>query len=128
MIYPQITGGEVIGAAGLGAAMVSLMLQIRARWMRVREREEVREEIEDVRAECRMEIGRLTENLEESKRQSQASMELLREGQLTVPARARALRMLRSGKLPEAVAAELGMARNEARLLQKVAAALAPRN
>ena len=59
---------------------------------------------------------------------SQASLELLRDGRLGAPVRARALGMLRSGMAADTAAVELGLARNEVRLLEKVAGVLAPRN
>jgi hypothetical protein len=58
----------------------------------------------------------------------QASLELLRDGRLGLPVRTRALKMLRSGVAADTAATELGLPRNEVRLLAKVAAVLASRN
>jgi hypothetical protein len=66
--------------------------------------------------------------MEESARNAQSNLEMLRDGRLGMPARARALQMLRSGMAAETAAAELGLARNEVQLLAKVAAILTPRN
>ena len=46
---------------------------------------------------------------------------MLRDGRLGMPAGSRALRMLRSGMAAETTAVELGLARSEVQLLEKVA-------
>jgi hypothetical protein len=87
---------------------------------------ELRAELDRVRVGSLGEIGRVEKDLEEWKRESQASAELC-EGRLSVAMRSRALRMLRAGIAPETAAAELGMPRSEVRLLKEVAGALVGR-
>lgn len=77
---------------------------------------QLRADMEHGRVELLGEIGRLNARLEEVKRESQAAMSL--------PARSRAMRMLRTGMSPDTAALESGMPRSEIRLLQKIAFAL----
>jgi hypothetical protein len=75
--------------------------------------------------ECLLRIGRVSEDLATSEKAAQSSLELLSDGRLAMPARTRALRMLRSGKSPDTTAKELGLGRREVELLAKVATLLA---
>ena len=68
----------------------------------------------------------VAERLDASELSAQSSAELLQDGRLSLPARPRALRMIRSGMAPDSIAAELGLARAEMRLLAKVATLLSP--
>jgi hypothetical protein len=113
-------------AAGLMAGALCVWLNQRARCERRREIAELRAEVERLRVESFGEIGRLAKGLETWKSESQGAAEFY-EGQLSVTARSRVLRMLRAGIAPEAAAAELGMAGSEVRLLKEVAGALAGR-
>ena len=73
-------------------------------------------------------IQAIAEDLTASDKTAQASLEMLRDGRLGMPARARALRMLRSGMAADTAATELGLPKNEVRLLAKVSGILAPMN
>src|SRR5882762_2146495 len=106
MIYGMPGIGDTIGAAGLLMGLVSLGLHLRERKLREREVSQLRGEMEHGRVECLGEIGRLGASIEKSKQESQASAELLHDGRMSLPARARAIRMLRSGMSPETAAAE----------------------
>lgn len=119
---------DAIAGTGLMAGIVSLVLNWRQRLLQRRDAGCLRAEMERSHKDCLGRIGRVGENLETSERNAQSSLELLRDGRLGMPARARALRMLGSGIGAETAAAELGMAKNEVRLLEKVAAVLAPRS
>jgi hypothetical protein len=128
-----ITDG--VAAAGLLVGIVSLLVNWRQGWQRARvEREMVniqeslREEMERGHRQCQGEIAEVRETLAEAEMNAQVNLELLRDGRLGMPARARALRMLRSGMSAETAATELGLARNEVRLLEKVSILLAPQN
>jgi hypothetical protein len=86
------------------------------------------EEMERGHRQCLGEIMEIRETLTAAEMNAQVNLELLRDGRLGMPARARALRMLRSGMAAETTAVELGLARNEVQLLEKVSMLLAPRN
>ena len=88
----------------------------------------LRDDLECGLVRCRAEIAELRENLAEAQQNAQANLDLLRDGRLGMPARARALRMLRSGVSAETAATELGLARNEVQLLAKVSVLLAQQN
>jgi hypothetical protein len=113
-------------AAGLMAGLLCVWLDQRGRTARRREMVELRVELGRVRVDSLAEIGRLRKDLEEWKRESQASVEFC-EGRLSVTVRSRAMRMLRAGIAPETAAVELGMARSEVELLREVAGALVRR-
>jgi len=117
-----------VAAAGLFAGILSLLLNWRQRFVQSRNARRLRDEMERGRLECLRQIGLVGENLETSERNAQSSLELLRDGRLGMPARSRALRMLRSGQAADTTAAELGLARNEVHLLEKIAVLLAPRS
>ena len=119
---------EVAAAAGLIAGILSVFLGWRQRCAQGRDTRHLREELDRGRRECLRQIGQLRTEMEESEKNAQSNVELLRDGRLGMPARARALQMLRSGMAAETAAAELGLARNEVQLLAKVAAILMPRN
>jgi len=119
---------EAIAGAGVLTALLSLALNRRQGREFRREIVKLRGEMARGDRDCSEQISRLGETLETSKRNAQASLELLRDGRLSLPARARAFRMLRSGMAAETAATELGMARNDVRLLEKIAGVLAPRN
>jgi hypothetical protein len=138
MINPLMLTDGVAGAGllvGLFALLVSWR-QGRLRARGVREmldlheslQKNLREEIEGGRRQCQGEIAEVRETLAAAEMNAQVNLELLRDGRLGMPARARALRMLRSGMSAETAAAELGLARNEVQLLQKVSILLAPQN
>lgn len=114
--------GATAVAAGLIAGVLCVWLHGRAR----REIAGLREELERVRVSAAVETARVGKDLEEWKRESQASAELC-EGRLSVAMRSRALRMLRAGIAPETAAAEMGMSRSEVRLLKEVAGVLVGR-
>jgi len=122
---------EGVAAAGLLAGIISLLMNWRLRILRARDRRAMlsfREEMERGQQQCLGHITEVREILAEAEKNAQANLELLRDGRLGMPARARALRMLRSGMAAETTAIELGLARNEVQLLEKVAVLLAPRN
>jgi hypothetical protein len=139
MIYTTFDGAA---AAGLLTGIVCLAMfwwQSRLRVRGLRELREtldiqqgqqksLREDLEEGLTQCRGQIAELSDNLTKAERNAQSNMDLLRDGRLGMPARARALRMLRSGLSAETAAAELGLARHEVQLLQKVSVLLAPRN
>ncbi len=138
MINPLIITDGVAGA-GLLVGVFALLVSwrqgcLRARGMRetaeIQEslQKSLREEVEHGRLQCQGEIAEVRETLAEAEKNAQANLELLRDGRLGMPARARALRMLRSGMSAETAAAELGLARNEVQLLAKVSILLAPQN
>jgi hypothetical protein len=122
-----INMNDAIAGAGLTTGMLSLILNWRQRSRQSREVRCLRLEIDRSHQECLGQISRVSESIEVSEKNTQSSMDLLRDGRLSMPARARALRMLRTGMAAETTATELGMARNEVRLLEKVAAVLMPR-
>ena len=133
----MITDGVV--AAALLVGIVSLFVNWRRGRLRARAAREMldlyeslqkslREDMERIERQCLGEIAAVRETMAEAETNSQANLELLRDGRLGMPARARALRMLRSGMLAETAAAELGLARNEVQLLEKVSILLAPQN
>jgi len=131
-----------MAAAGLLTGIACLALiwwqsRIRARGLRkivemfdIQERQQKswREGMQLGLTGCRGEIAEIRDNLTEAEKNSQANIDLLRDGRLGMPARARALRMLRSGVSAETAAAELGLARNEVQLLAKVSVLLAQQN
>jgi hypothetical protein len=138
MINPLMLTDGVAGT-GLLAGIFALLLCRREARLRAREKREVadiqeglqnslREEMECGRRQCLGEITEIRETLTEAEKNAQVNLELLRDGRLGMPARARALRMLRSGMAAETTAAELGLARNEVQLLEKVSHLLASRN
>jgi hypothetical protein len=123
---------QCVAAAGLLAAFVSLLL-IRSQGVRrAREmgllRSALTEAMEHGRKNFQEEIAEVRETLAEAEKNAQTNLDLLRDGRLGMPARARALRMLRSGMAAETTAMELGLARNEVQLLEKVSILLTPRN
>jgi hypothetical protein len=130
---------DVVAAVGLIVGVVSLLVSWRQGWLRARGKQEMvdsqeclqknlREEMERGRRHCEGQIVNVRETLAAAEMNAQVNLELLRDGRLGMPARARALRMLRSGMSAETAAAELGLARNEVQLLQKVSILLAPQN
>lgn len=132
-----ITDG--VAAAGLLAGIAGPLVSWRQGWRRARDKQELldsqenlqeglRKEMERGRRVFQGEIVEVRETLAEAEKNAQVNLELLRDGRLGMPARARALRMLRSGMSAETAAAELGLARNELRLLEKVSILLAPQN
>jgi hypothetical protein len=134
-----ITITDGVAAAGLLVGIVSLLVNWRQGWLRARGmremaeiqtslQESLREEMERGQRQCQGEIGEVRETLAEAEKNAQVNRELLRDGRLGMPARARALGMLRSGMSAETAAVELGLARNEVRLLEKVSIFLAPQN
>jgi hypothetical protein len=142
LINPLIITDGVAGASllvGIFALLVS-WLQGRARARDKREmagiqtslqeslQKSLREEAERGRVQCQGEIAGVRETIAEAEKNAQANLESLRDGRLGMPARARALRMLRSGMSAETAAVELGLARNEVQLLEKVSILLAPQN
>jgi len=126
--------GVAAGAGGFLIAVLSLILILRQRAAQARDNVRLREAVElslerAVEAgqqECLRQIQTIADELTASEKTAQASLELLRDGRLGMPARARALRMLRSGMAPDTAAAELGLPKNEVRLLAKVSGILAP--
>jgi HAMP domain-containing protein len=119
---------DALGAAGLIAGIVSVFAIWRQQSVHTRDNTRLREETDRRHHECLAQICQVREEMEASETNAQSSLELLRDGRLGMPARARALQMLRSGMAAETAATELGLARNEVQLLAKVAALLAPRN
>jgi hypothetical protein len=130
---------EAVAAAGLLAGIVSLLVSWRQGCLRARELRDtreiwasretrVREDMERGHRQCLGEIAVIRETLAEAEKNAQVNLDLLRDGRLGMPARARALRMLRSGMAAETTAVELGLARNEVQLLEKVSILLTPRN
>ena len=87
----------------------------------------MREDMERSHRECQVRINEICETLAAAERSAQANPDLLRDGRLGMPARARALRMLRSGMAAHTAAEELGLPRNEVQLLSKVIVILSPR-
>jgi hypothetical protein len=118
----------VVTAAGMLAAIFSLYLVWRQRSLQTKDSRCLREFLESGQKECLRQIDAIAGDLANSEKSAQASMELLRDGRLGMPARTRALRMLRSGMAADTAAMELGLARNEVRLLEKVATLLGPVN
>ena len=138
MISPLIITDGVAGA-GLLAGIFALLMSRRQGCLRGRSAQEMlelheslqkslREEMERGQKHAHEGIAEVRETLAAAEMNAQVNLELLRDGRLGMPARARALRMLRSGMSAETAAAELGLARNEVQLLQKVSILLAPQN
>jgi len=120
--------GVAAGAGGFLIAVLSLILILRQRAAQARDNVRLREAVE-LSLERAVEAGQqecLRQIQTIADKTAQASLELLRDGRLGMPARARALRMLRSGMAPDTAAAELGLPKNEVRLLAKVSGILAP--
>lgn len=125
MIFEAIGGGVLLFSA-FGLAFT---------WRQRRNLRRVsallREEMKQSQEDLKQRIARIDQNVVEaieSHHGMQASLDLLRDGRLGAPVRSRALKMLRSGLGAEAAATELGLPKNEVRLLAKVAAVLASRN
>jgi hypothetical protein len=123
-----VTAMAAMDAVGLLAAALSLILVWRQRILHDRRSTRLRETIESGQEECLRQINAIAGELTAAEKNAQASLDLLRDGRLGTPVRARALRMLRSGMAADTAAAELGLGRNEVRLLEKVAGLLAPQN
>ena len=134
-----VTVAEGIAVAALLAGIAGLAASWRQTRLRRRDLREIRETLEihdrlqkslcdDLRVEMKRGLGQCRDEIAEAEKNAQATMELLRDGRLEAPARSRALRMLRSGMSAETAAAELGLARNEVQLLEKVSVLLAPPN
>lgn len=119
--------GATGAAAGLMAGMLSVWLHRRARSAWRLEAEELRAEMLRIRGECLAEAGRVGNEFEAWKRETQMAADAVCDGRLSASVRSRAMRMLRAGVTPAAAAAELGLARSEVRLLQEVTAALTGR-
>lgn len=119
---------EAVAGAGALTGLLSLALNRRQGRVFRREIAKLRDEMDRGHRESLERVSLVGEALETSERNAQSSLELLRDGRVSLPARARAFRMLRSGMAAETAATELGMARNEVRLLEKVAGVLALRN
>jgi len=128
MRIDSIGAVAAIAVTGLFAAIVSLVQNWRHGYAQRRRSECQRDEMDHIYRDCLRRIGAVAEKLETSRKNAQSSVELLRDGRLGMPARARALRMLRSGVAADTAAVELGLARSEVRLLGKVAIVLAPRD
>jgi hypothetical protein len=125
MIFPLSDG---IAGASLVAVMLGLAVNWRHRVLQRRENAQIRAELAKGHEECLGKISRMRGRVEESERNAQLNAELLHDGRLSASSRSRALRMLRSGMSAETAATELGMAKSEVRLLEKVAAVLTLRN
>ncbi len=117
-----------VAGAGLLAGIVSMFLSWRQRSAERHGYDQLRSEMERRHAECLGQIGKLSEEMATSKRAAQSSVEFLNDGRMAIPARTRALRMLRSGKGSDITAVELGLGRREVELLAKVATLLAAKN
>jgi hypothetical protein len=126
--FAAIATVAAVAAAGFLAGIVSLVLNWLQGRAQARRMERLRDEMDRSYRDCVRRIGVVGESLEMSEKNAQSSLELLRDGRLGMAARARALRMLRSGVTADTAAAELGLARNEVRLLEKVAIVLAPQD
>jgi hypothetical protein len=111
---------EAMAAAGMAAGSIAGALCV---WLHRRGQALWRRETAELRADCLAQMARVEKEIEEWRRESQASAEFC-EVRLSAPARSRALRMIRAGIAPETAAAELGMARSEVELLREVAGAL----
>ena len=131
-----MTGPEVIGGAmnwiAIGMSAVCLLICILTVRMHVRQRRAferstvgLRTEMRRKHDECLHLVHHIAENMEAAERTAQASAELLGDGRLAMPTRARALQMLRSGMAADTAAVELGLARSDVRLLAKVGSLLA---
>jgi hypothetical protein len=118
---------EVIASAGLLVGIFSVCMNWRQKRSLRNEAACLRDEAKRHHGECLKQISDVGENLASLERNAQSNAELLRDGRLGMPARARALGLLRSGMSADSAAAELGIARNDVRLLEKVALLLAPR-
>jgi hypothetical protein len=118
----------VAAGAGLLAGILSMFLSWRHRSAQRVGSERLRMEMERRHEECLRQLGRVTEEFATSERAAHSSMELLSGGRLAIPARTRALRMLRSGKAADTTAIELGLGRREVELLAKVATLLSVNN
>lgn len=125
MIFEAIAGGAALMSA-FGLAFT---------WRQRRDlrrlssalRDEMKQNGEDLARQIVLIDQKLIETVE-AQNGMQASLELLRDGRLGLPVRSRALKMLRSGVAADTAAMELGLPKNEVRLLAKVAAILASRN
>lgn len=114
-------------AAGLLAGTPGVLLYFRRQSALRRELGRLREDMDRLHRECLARTGRVAEDPATPEENPPLSAEPLRDGPLSMSARAQALHMLRSGTSADLVAAELGMASNEVLLLKKVAM-LAPLN
>jgi hypothetical protein len=119
---------DIVSVAGVASGILSLTMVWRQRSAQHRDARRLQEETNRAREECLCEIRRLGVEMAESESKAKTSLELLGDGRMAMPARARALQMLRSGMAAETTATELGLARNDVRLLAKVAGILAQRN
>lgn len=126
--FVTIATVAAVAAAGFLAGIVSLVLNWLQGSAHARRVERLRDELDRSYRDCVRRIGVVGDSLETSEKNAQSSLELLRDGRLGMAARARALRMLRSGVAADTAAAELGLGRNEVRLLEKVGIVMAPRD
>jgi hypothetical protein len=125
MIFEAIAGGVLLFSA-FGLAFTWRQRR-NLRRVSAALRVEMKQSQEDLTQQIALIDGKVIEAME-SQHGMQASLELLRDGRLGSPVRSRALKMLRSGLGADAAATELGLPKNEVRLLAKVAAVLASRN
>lgn len=125
MIFEAIAGGALLFSA------FGLAFTWRQRRNLRRVSSALRDEMERDREDLARQVTLIDQKVieaVEAQHGMQTSLELLRDGRLGLSARTRALKMLRSGVAADTAAAELGLPRNEVRLLAKVAAVLASRN
>lgn len=143
MTIPMMTTAIMITDGVVAAALLVGIVSLFVNWRRGRSRaraaremldlyeslqKSLREEMERSQRQCLSEIAEIRETIEEAEKNAQANLELLRDGRVGMPARAQALRLLRSGMSAETAAADLGLSRNEVRLLEKVSTVMASRN
>jgi hypothetical protein len=119
---------EAVATGAFAAAALSLGLIWRQRSERSRQIVQLREEIARSHEEALRQIGCVGERIESLKQTVPVCVEAPGEGRLNMPSRGQALKMLRAGMSADITAVELGMAREEIRLLGNVAALLTPRN
>ena len=125
MIFEAIAGGALLFSA-FGLAFTWRQRR-NLRQVSSALRDEMKGNQEDLTQQITLVDRKVIESME-AQQGVQASLELLRDGRLGLPVRTRALKMLRSGITADTAASELGLPRNEVRLLAKVAAVLASRN
>jgi len=121
----------IIAALAAAGTLLGVAALLRIRRQRIGltvELKNIHEEADRNHQECLRKIHEIWENLTASEKNAQANLELLRDGRLGMPARARALQMLRTGMAAETAAVELSLPRNEVQLLEKIAIVLASRN
>src|SRR5271154_475928 len=98
---------EAIASVGLLTGILGVCLNWRQKLLLRCEAARLRDEADRHHGECLKQIGDVGESLASLERNAQSNAELMRDGRLGMPARSRALGLLRSGMSADSAAAEL---------------------